>query len=196
MRRLLETKLAEDQQAQLVEWMLGGTAYHQCRLLVKEHFGLHVKSLSAFSDFWHAVCSPALLARRARLARSSDERAEAAKKQPGQFDVATIDAIKERAYQLSVSPHAKPADVRALFLLLQKARDHELAREQIALDRDRFAFNAAQACLKHLPALRQVAAQPALGERDKIEQIRALLFGPAAPHSAPATAAPNPKSKT
>lgn len=46
-----------------------------------------------------------------------------------------------------------------------------------ALDRERFEFDAAAACLRKLPDLQQVASAPKMDEAEKQEAIRKILFG-------------------
>lgn len=172
--------LPEEQQAKLAEWLLSGMPYHAAKALVErpapDGFGLSV-SLHALSSFWAEVCAPLLLNRRARAVSTADAVAEEAGRQPGRFDAATIDQLKQKAFELSISPQADPKDVKALFMLVLKARDQTLEERRIELDKDKFEFNAAEACLKHLPQLRQIASQAAASDTEKIQDIRKLLFG-------------------
>jgi hypothetical protein len=52
-----------------------------------------------------------------------------------------------------------------------------LDREQLQLQRDRFEFDAAKACLEKLPELKQIAADRSLNEDAKLEAVRQRLFG-------------------
>lgn len=130
--------LPEEQQAQLAEWMLDGIPFHKCKELVQAEFGVTVKSLNPFSGFWSAVVSPALIARRARAVNSSNERAEEARKHPGQFDAATIDALKEKAYNLAIAPGVNPKDVKALFGLVLQHNQWEKSMKALALEVQKF----------------------------------------------------------
>ncbi len=139
--------LPEESQAQLVEWLLSGVPYHKARDLVEKEF--HVRtSLAALSAFWDAACASALIARRQQAVSTADEIAEEAKSRPGQFDAATLDAIKQKAFELSLNPQAAPKDVKSLFMLLLKARDQELKNKDIEIKLRRLEMierNAAQA---------------------------------------------------
>jgi hypothetical protein len=128
----LETALDPSQQDQLADWLLSGMPYHQARELVSKQFGLAV-ALSAFSTFWQKVCAPKLIARRHLALTTADEIAADAARTPGQFDAATIDALKQKAFELSISPVANPKDVKSLFSLVLKSRDQDLKQSQIAL---------------------------------------------------------------
>lgn len=136
--------LPEAQQAQLAEWMLSGVPLHKVRDLVAREFGVEVKSLSSFSHFWSEVCSHAYLAQRSRASQMSDVIASEASKNPGQFDAATIDAIKQRSFELAMRPGCDPKDVKALFMLIQKSRDQDLKAQQIDLQRRRLEALEAQ----------------------------------------------------
>jgi hypothetical protein len=125
--------LPEAQQAQLAEWLLGGMPYHQARELIAKEFGVEVKTLRAFPGFWREVCVPALLRRRSMAVETSEEIAQAAAAHPGQFDAATIDALKQKAFELSTSPQADPRDVKSLFMLVLKSRDQDLNERKITL---------------------------------------------------------------
>jgi hypothetical protein len=179
-RGKLFTELNEAQQAQLAEWMLDGVQYHQALGMVEKEFGVKT-STAALSGFWQEVCSPALLARRARARGLADDLAEAAEKTPGRFNAATLAAISQKAFELAVSPHADPKDVRELFSLMLDAQQEERKRGEAKLAQERFQFDAAKACLKVLPALKVIAADKGLDERGKIEQVRLRLFGEALP---------------
>ena len=167
--------LPEEQQAQLAEWLLSGMPYHQAKQLLFKEFSVSV-SLSAFSSFWSNVCAPELMRRRTRAVKVANEVAEEASRNPGKFDAATIDALKQKAFEQAISPGSNPKDVKALFSLVLKARDQDIDKEQLEFDKEKFQFDAAKACLEHLPKLRQIASQN-IAEPDKINQFRQLLFG-------------------
>lgn len=126
--------LPEEQKVQLAEWLLSGVPYHQAALLVKEQFGVSVRP-GAFTDFWRDVCLPMLSERRRQYSQSARARSAEAQADPEQFQAATIDAIKEKAFQLATSANASPKDVRALFVLLQKETDRQQRAEKEAAER-------------------------------------------------------------
>ncbi|HEX7861050.1 MAG TPA: hypothetical protein VF773_12025, partial [Verrucomicrobiae bacterium] len=113
--------LDEAQQAQLAEMLLSGLPYHKVREVIAkptpEGFGVTV-SISAFTPFWDEVCRPLYLARRARAVGMAKEIGDDARKRPGQFDAATIDALEQKALEVAISPHADPRDVKAIYTLV------------------------------------------------------------------------------
>ncbi|MDE2099100.1 MAG: hypothetical protein KGL39_17735 [Patescibacteria group bacterium] len=60
---------------------------------------------------------------------------------------------------------------------VQKFARLEQLGEQIALERDKFQFDASTACLKALPELKAISTDKTLSEPQKVQQIRLKLFG-------------------
>ncbi|HEX7860811.1 MAG TPA: hypothetical protein VF773_10820, partial [Verrucomicrobiae bacterium] len=58
-----------------------------------------------------------------------------------------------------------------------KAKDQSLEAQRLTLDRDKFQFDAAAACLKKLPELKAIASNTKLDHDAKLTQIRMHLFG-------------------
>ncbi len=164
-KSILETKLSEAQQAQLADWLLSGVPYHQAQQMVEKEFGLKV-SISAFSRFWEAYCSPALLARRSRAVKLSDEVAAEARSNPGAFTEATIDQLSQKAFELASSPGANPKDVKALFSLVLKSRDQDLVERRVKL----LEAKAAQA-----DEASAIAGSAALTPEEKAQKIKAVF---------------------
>jgi len=157
--------LPEDRQAMLVEWLLAGMPYHAVAALVAKEFGVKT-SVAALSRFWSGACQQALIARRARAAGAASAVAEEAARHPGQFDAATIDAIKQKAFELLISPAAKPSDVKALAGLMLKARDQDLESRRVALLEQR-ARQAEEAS--------GVVADKALTDEQKQSRLREIF---------------------
>jgi hypothetical protein len=121
--------LPEDQFQALVDWLLAGSPYRVIKERLLKEFQV-VTSNAALSDFWNTCAAPALLARRKRAVTLADEVAQDAAACPGRFDDATIDALKQKAFELAVNPQADPRDVKGLFMLILKSRDQELEQEK------------------------------------------------------------------
>jgi hypothetical protein len=126
----LLSQLTEEQQAKLSDWLLSGVPYHEAKELVKKEFAVST-SLGALSGFWDVYCSAALIRRRQRAVSTADAVAEEAASAPGKWDAATIDALKQQAFELAISPGADPKNVQRLFSLVLKSRDQELAERQL-----------------------------------------------------------------
>ena len=168
--------LPEEKIAQISDWLLSGMPYHQVKKMIAEQYQLSI-SLAALSNFYQSVCAQELIARRQRAVSTADEIAAAAQTKPGNFDSATIDALKQKAFELSINPGADPRDVKSLFMLVLKARDQQISEKQLALDREKFEFDAAKAALAKLPDLKLIASDKSLSDDDKLTAIREKLFG-------------------
>jgi hypothetical protein len=168
--------LPEEQQAQLAEWLLNGMPYHAAKAALEKQFGVQVKYLSAFSEFWSKVCQPALMVRRAKAVEIADQISKAAE-QNAALDAGMIAALKQKAFELCQAPNANPQDVFFVISQALKIRDQDLKQSDLALKRDKFQFDAAKACLKQLPALKAIAGDNSLDQNGKINAIRQKLFG-------------------
>ena len=124
--------LPDEQMAALSDWLMSGLPYPKVRLLIKKEFGV-ATSDAALSRFYSEVCSAALLARRQRAVTMTEEIADEAATHPGKFDQATIDAIKQKAFEMSIAPQSSSKDLKAIFSLVLKSRDQDLEGRRVAL---------------------------------------------------------------
>ena len=171
-------QMPEDQQAKLADWLLGGMPYHEANMLVEKEFGVPASaSLGRYSSFWQEVCVPQLLVRRNRMAGTAESRAAAAEKNPGRFDQATLDALRQKAYELAESANADPKAVKAIMTLLLKARDQQPEEKRPNPDVDKSQCDAAQAALKHAGELKAIHSDSKLSETEKVNRARQKLFG-------------------
>lgn len=136
--------LPEEKKAKLCDWMLSGMPYHKVRELCAAELGV-ATSLGALSCFYSEFCAAALLAQRARAVGVAEEIAQDATKTPGRFDAATIDALKQRAFEMAIQPMADPRDVRSIFSLVLKARDQDLAKAKLEQQVREYEEKAAKA---------------------------------------------------
>jgi hypothetical protein len=124
--------LPQEKKDIILEWMLAGQPYHAVRDLVKEQFGIS-SSISSFSTFYSEEAPKRLIERRLGALRLAQELAEEAQKRPSQFDSATIEALREKAFALAINPNAPAKDVKSLLMLLLKSRDQDLKERQVVL---------------------------------------------------------------
>jgi hypothetical protein len=171
--------LPEEQQAQLAEWLLSGVPYHKAKELLEKQFQVQLRSLSVFKVFWEEVCVPHLLRRRALAVQTANAVAESVNvAQRGErFDEATIAALKQKAFELAISPGQDPEAVKAVFSLVLKARDQDLDAEKLKLDRAKFEFDAAKRAMEEAAKIKTIAADGALNSEEKIQRVRQVLFG-------------------
>ncbi|HEX7861120.1 MAG TPA: hypothetical protein VF773_12375 [Verrucomicrobiae bacterium] len=101
-----------------------------------------------------------------------------------QVDSAIALGVRQIAFELSNSPRIGPKQFKALSRWVLKLRDQEhaekefaLARERLALDRERFQFNAARQALLHHDKLGEIMKDDNTDDEDKINAARRALFG-------------------
>lgn len=169
--------LPEAQQAQLAEWLLSGVPYHRAQELLQKEFGVVVKSLSSFGSFWEEVCVPHLLARRNRAVKGAEAFATEANAAPGKFDAATVAALKQKAFELAISPGADPDAVKAVFTLVLKARDQDLDAQRLELDLEKFQKDFTVAAMEHADTIKTIKGDASLDSNQKIAAVRKVLFG-------------------
>lgn len=90
-------------------------------------------SVSALSRYYNKHVGPMLIAKRQRAVSTAEAVAQEASRTPGRFDAATIDALKQKAFELAISPQVNPKDVKAIFSLVLKARDQDLEDRRVTL---------------------------------------------------------------
>jgi len=91
------------------------------------------------------------------------------------IDIA-CDLVGQEVLQKTMADEDPKNRTAALRALLKRA-DQKLNREVLSLDRDKFEFDAAKACLTHLPFLKQISAHKGLSEEEKIQAVRKKLWG-------------------
>jgi hypothetical protein len=164
--------LPEEQQAQLADWLLSGVPYHAAKAMVQKEFGVST-GIAALHDFYETVCGPELIARRHRAVTTADQVAEEAAHSPGRFDAATIDALKQKAFELAINPGADPSAVKSLFALVLKARSQDLDERNLNLAREKFEEQKARNA-QAAEALKQVVAKGGIAQ-ETIAQIEEAL---------------------
>ncbi|HEY1123751.1 MAG TPA: hypothetical protein VGE67_19190 [Haloferula sp.] len=91
---------------------------------------------------------------------------------------ALVKMLAQLAFEMSVSGTlVDPETFCAISGLVLKAKDQELKAQTVSLQRDKFEFDAAKACLAKLPELRSIASDTKLDQDAKLKQIRLKLFG-------------------
>lgn len=136
--------LSEAQQMQLSDWMLTpGLSYAKIKALIKADFGVST-SAAALSCYYTQFVSQELLRRRARIVSVCDQFTSEAQRSPGTMDRATIDAIAQKAFELSISPGADPDDLQKMMTLILKARDQDLKGEALKLQTRRLELLEAE----------------------------------------------------
>lgn len=168
--------------ARLQEWFLSGKTLKEAQ----EQLALDgcSVSLGRLSEWWQSrqasMQEEALLKQIASGAAQCREVEEQFAKAPApEFDT-LIKLHRVLILKLSTQGNADPEMLelvnRMMKPVVQFARLQQL-NAQLALDRSKFEFDAATACLKVLPALKAISQDKGLSEPQKVQQIRLKLFG-------------------
>ncbi len=128
----LKAGLDAGQQDQLRDWMLGGTNYRKAKRLVEEEFGVST-SLAALSDFYESVCVPFLLEQRQRSAQLASALTRGAQKDGANFSEATLDLLRQSAFELMSDRNRDPKDVARILTLFLKSQDQDLSKRKVEL---------------------------------------------------------------
>lgn len=169
--------LPEEKRQQIAEWLLSGLPLHQVKVLIEKEFGLRAP-LSVISRFWQQVCAPFLALKRRRAVETADSIADEMAKLPGKtWDQATLEMLKQKAFELTISPQAAPKDVKALLMLVLKADSQETDKAKLALDVGRFQRDTCELFVKWFEDKRaQSVAAGSTSNADKIEALGQLMF--------------------
>lgn len=152
---------------------------HFCEAVKSELAGVSWKSISAalvetglpegkvpgrtqWSEFWRDFKPFLRLARRRSAAQGANEIAGEAAKSPAEFDTATLDLIRQLAFELADSDAPDPKGVKSLVSLLLKHDEQKLRRDQLALEREKLDASQRTKIEAGLEALRtEIANNPA-----------------------------------
>lgn len=132
--------LPEEEIRQICEWLLTpGLSYAKVRKLCDKELGVS-PSDSQLSRFYQRYVAAEVLRRRRQAVSTAEEIAQEMATNPGEWDSATIDLVKQKAFEVASSPMAASKDVKALLSLVLKAHDQELKREQVEVAKRKLAL--------------------------------------------------------
>lgn len=95
--------------------------------------------------------------------------------------------VRESAIAVFMASTAAKRDLEGFATIAKLDLDQKKearSDRQLNLEREKFEFNAAEACLKQLPELKAISSNKTLTESQKVEQIRLKLFGKVPPAQA------------
>lgn len=128
--------LTDAQYATLCDRLVAGMTLMAAAEFVESEFGITV-SKNVMARFYQENIGQWVLARRQRACGIADQVAAELERNPGQLDRATIDLIRQRAFELSSNPQADPKAVASILSLVLKVRDQDQKDAALALDRRR-----------------------------------------------------------
>jgi hypothetical protein len=103
-----------------------------------------------------------------------------------QLEVATENLLRNWAFQIATDPQRTTGAFKALSCWLQRAKEQQqreiqldLNRQRLALEREKFEFNAARQALIHHEGLGKILEAADSSDEQKIYAAREALFGKA-----------------
>ena len=129
--------LPPDQREKLIQVLLDGMAYSDARILVGADFGIEVKCLTRFSEFWYRFCAPLLLKQRQQMIDAAHTHAALAPADADALDAASFDSIRQRAYAAATSPGSTLEEVSFALAMISQVRALEDNRRRLELDQAR-----------------------------------------------------------
>ena len=129
--------LPADQREELINWLLDGMPYGDARILVEAEFGIQVRCLTRFSEFWYRFCAPRLLEERKQLVGAAKTHAALAREDCETLDHASFDAIRQRAYIMATAPNSSLQEMNLALAMVAQIRQLEDARQRLELERAR-----------------------------------------------------------
>src|SRR3954468_19245200 len=107
--------LEPDEQQTIVEWLLTPQlGYKKIAKLVQKEFGIPC-NYGALDSFYQSYVAPYLIRKRSLAVGVANQVGDEIEKTPGRFDQATVDALKQKAFELANNPMSDPRDVKAIF---------------------------------------------------------------------------------
>lgn len=179
--------LPEDRQAEIIEQMKKLSTVEVRKWLADDGFKTSTAALSEFWSWWHLrrqftqsqsdVETLLENIRKSDPGLSEDQLYNYGQQIFGVLAMKSEDAKDWARLQLVRQRQAKLAlETNRIKILQERTKQLE---EELKLSREKFEFDAAQAALAALPALRKIAGDKSLNDTDKLTQVRMKLFGSA-----------------
>lgn len=170
--------LPQNQREQIEAWLLDeNLSYAEAQQRARADLDIRLSS-SALSSFFQECSQRRMLDRITSSRKNANEVIKKFKENPADMYSALVNIVGQAAFEASMK--GEDLDPKLVFnftKLVMHAKKQSLEEQSLALQRDKFQFDAAAACLKKLPSLKTIAQNSGLDQKEKITQIRQLLFG-------------------
>jgi hypothetical protein len=171
-------KLPQNQQDALEAWLFEEKLdYKKCIERLRLDFDVKTTD-SSLSRFYKRVKNRRILDGISESVTLSKAVEQKFRDEKADLYPAILQRVGQMAFDQSVTGEkADPELIYNFTKLLIAGQKEESRRQQIALQRERFQFDAAKACLRKLPELKEVATSNALNQDEKIAAVCGILFG-------------------
>lgn len=121
-----------EQLAQILEWQMSGLSNAKIAEIVQKEFGIPCRD-SDLSGFWSQLSPFVLTARRRAAVEGANAVGKMIEETPADFDRATVELIKQSAFETLNSPEQKESSVKMMVGAFLKLRDQDAVNRRIAL---------------------------------------------------------------
>ena len=174
-------QLSPAQREKLSAWIVDeNMSYEDAAKRATEEFKTPI-SVKSVRTFYQIASQQAMLDRIVSSRKKANEVVAKFKENPADIYNALLETAGQIAFDKATEGKGE-LDAETIFnftKLVMNGRKQAMDAETLALAKDRFQFDAASACLKHLPTLRAIASKQGVDNKEKINQIRLALFGAA-----------------
>ena len=169
--------LPSDQRDQVEAWLIeDNLKYAEARIKVKEAFGV-VASLSSLCAFRQRSVQRRLLDRIERSASAANAVKKDLTVSAPLLSQSAIQMAGQIAFEMASAGSFDVSELTSLLQIILKAEAQQTTKEQLALDREKFEFDASKRALACLPDLKAISNDSTLDEPAKILAVRQRLFG-------------------
>ncbi len=177
--------LPEDQDEQLMEWILGRVPYRTIVERMKEEYGVST-SIRAISEYWQKWGAEHWKNRRHNALQMAKDVVEDARSNPGMFDEAALHAIEQKVFALAMDPTSSAKELKGLVQLLVKHEQNELrerslqvSENRLALAREKFRRETCELFVQWYDDKRasEIVDNTGLSIEQKTEHLGKLIFG-------------------
>lgn len=172
--------LPEGQRKQIEQWLCEeNLSYADAQKRALADLGVRLSS-SSLAEFFQECQQRRMLDRIAASRESANAVLKKFQENPADMYAVLVNIIGQSAFEASMK--GEKLDPKLVFnftKLVMHAKKQSMEEADLKLQREKFEFDAAAACLKKLPSLKVIAQKTGLDQKEKINQIRLQLFGAA-----------------
>jgi hypothetical protein len=166
--------LGIEDQEKLNNWLLENHSLTEVQKFLAaeapEGMGLKVQQ-TTLRRYYDRVMPEYIASRRQSALATARHLKTAIETDPNEFDAPTLDALKQRVFELTLSPESNPDTIYKLYRLVLRAKDQELAREK-------FEYNASKSIMKNFDKIAKIMRDRDKSDsRETLDQIRLSVFG-------------------
>jgi hypothetical protein len=125
-------ELPQDQADQLAAWLLEGIPFTKALPMLEKEFGI-LATMEQIAVFWDVACIPTLIQSRSKAASTAEEIAKTAEQTPDRFSQATLALLKQRTFELLLTPKLDVNDFKSLFALVLKNEEQTMQARRLEL---------------------------------------------------------------